>query len=81
MNDVLISYIAYLGNDEHTLDIDRKIFCNSIFSKKAYQEINNWKNLKEILAMQMNEQNNAKNNDFTILPNHIAILNIIERNK
>lgn len=81
MNDILISFVAYLGNDKDRLDFDRKIFCNSIIPKEEYIKINNWGSLKEILAKQMNKKNNAENNDFTILPSHIAILNIIEWRK
>lgn len=78
MNDILISFVGYLGNNEDNLDIDRKIFCNVVISKKEYKKINGFENLKKVLAMHMNEKNNAKNNEFTILPSHIAIFNIIE---
>lgn len=73
-NDVLISFVAYVGTDGKQINLDKYFFGNILFNKIAFSQIDNYEDLKEIIAEKMNEIN--KNNN--ILSKYITILNIIK---
>lgn len=77
--DVLISFIAYMGNMPYQISLSQYFFGNVYISLEDYNKENSWKNIKQMMVEKINQANAATVGDSRyVYRENIAILNVLK---
>lgn len=77
--DVLISFVAYIGNSPYQISLSKHFFGNVYISLEDYNKESRWKNIKQMMADKINKANLATVGDSRyVYEENIAILNILK---
>lgn len=78
-DNIMISFVAYMGNLPHQISLSQHFFGNVYFSLEDYNKESNWENIKQMIANNVNRANAATVEDSRyIYKENIAILNVLE---
>lgn len=77
--DVLISFVAYMGNSPYQISLSKHFFGNVYISLEDYNKESRWKTIKQMMADKINKANLATVGDSRyVYEENIAILNILK---
>lgn len=78
-DNIIISFVAYMGNYPNQINLSQHFFGNVYISLEDYNRESNWENLKRKIANNVNKANAAEPGDSRfVYQENIAILNVLE---